>query len=252
METIAAAISTIAFVVIVVMYFIMRGLTHNFSVPFAKGIAGNIKLKQAAEAKLPSKTYHALHNVTLPAGEGTTQIDHVFVSRYGIFVVEVKNMKGWIYGKENEAQWTQKFYRQSFTFQNPLRQNYKHVKALELIPGVPAEAIYSVIAFTGEGTLKNKMPANVTNTHGCIKYIKSFKKPVLTQAQVKAVVAQIEAVRLKPSRRTDRKHVAQLKRAKRKCPRCGHKMVLRIAKGNGNKFWGCSAFPKCREMQKVG
>jgi len=94
METIAAAISTIAFIVIMVMYFIIHGLAHNFSLPFAKGLAGNIKLKQAAEAKLPSKTYHAPHNVTLPAGEGTTQIDHIFVSRYAIFAVETKHMKG--------------------------------------------------------------------------------------------------------------------------------------------------------------
>lgn len=34
-----------------------------------------------------------------------------------------------------------------------------------------------------------------------------------------------------------------------KCPTCGSEMVLRIAKKGpkaGEKFWGCSAFPKCR------
>jgi restriction system protein len=37
------------------------------------------------------------------------------------------------------------------------------------------------------------------------------------------------------------------------CPICGSKMVLRIAKKGtnaGEKFWGCSAFPKCRSTAR--
>jgi ssDNA-binding Zn-finger/Zn-ribbon topoisomerase 1 len=33
------------------------------------------------------------------------------------------------------------------------------------------------------------------------------------------------------------------------CPKCGAKMILRTAtrgENKGNKFWGCSQFPKCR------
>lgn len=38
------------------------------------------------------------------------------------------------------------------------------------------------------------------------------------------------------------------------CPRCGAKLVIRIAshgKYAGNKFWGCSAFPKCRYIEEI-
>ncbi|MDZ7854092.1 MAG: nuclease-related domain-containing protein [Halomonas sp.] len=83
---------------------------------------------------MPAETYKPIHNVTLPTPDGSTQIDHIFVSRFGIFVVETKNMKGWIFGDKDQAQWTQKIYRKSFRFQNPLRQNYKHVKSLEKSP----------------------------------------------------------------------------------------------------------------------
>jgi ssDNA-binding Zn-finger/Zn-ribbon topoisomerase 1 len=218
--------------------------------PSMKGWFGEAAVKLIAKLRLPRKTYHPIHNVTLPTAEGgTTQIDHIFVSRYGIFVVETKHMKGWIYGCENEPQWTQKFHRKSFRFQNPLRQNYKHIKALEAVPGVSPETLHSVIAFTGKGTLKSKIPANVTSGNGYIRYIKSFQTPILSQAQVQAVIAQIEANRLAPSRKTHRQHVAQLK-SQRKCPRCGSEMILRIAK-RGSKFWGCSAFPKCRMTQDI-
>lgn len=224
-----------------------------------KGILGEALVKVAAKLRLPAETYYPIHNVTLPTPDGTTQIDHVFVSRFGIFVVETKNMKGWIFGGENQAQWTQTLFKKSFKFQNPLRQNYKHVKALEAALDVPAEAIRSVIVFFGGGTFKSPMPANVTSGGGYIKYIKSFREPVLSELEVQNAVSQIQAGRLAPSRETHRQHVQQLRTrfdpaAERKCPKCGSGMVLRTAKQSANarnQFWGCSAYPRCRAVQNV-
>jgi len=210
--------------------------------------------------RLPHNIYHPIHNVTLPTLYGTTQIDHIFVSRYGIFVVETKNMKGWIFGGEKQARWTQKIYKKSFKFQNPLRQNYKHVKALEAALDVPSwEAIHSVIVFAGESTFKTPMPAKVTRGGGYIRYIRSFRDPVLSEEQVHDVVAKIQAGRLSPSFKTHRQHVRNLKsrsnpEAERKCPKCGSAMVLRtVRRGSraGNRFWGCSTYPECRVTQNV-
>ncbi len=219
-----------------------------------KGILGEALVRFAAKLALPAKTYHGIHDVTLPTPDGTTQIDHIFVSRFGIFVVETKNMKGWIIGSEKQPQWTQKRFKKSFKFQNPLRQNYKHVKTLEAALDVPPEVIQSVVVFSGESTFKSPMPVNVTRGVGYIRYIKSFREPVLPDSEVHQVVAQIQSGRLEPSRETNRKHVQQLKsrsnpQSERKCPDCGSDMVLRMAKRGpnaGNQFWGCSAYPKCK------
>lgn len=227
--------------------------------PWFKGLCGEALVKFAAKLRLPADAYHRIHNVTLATPDGTTQIDHVFVSRFGIFVVETKNMKGWIFGGQNQAQWTQKIYKKTFRFQNPLRQNYKHVKALESALDVPPEVIHSVVVFAGESTFKSPMPANVTQGGGYIKYIKSFSQPVLSESEVQRVLAQIQSGRLKPNRETHRQHVQQLRSrsdptAERTCPKCGCSMVLRTAKrgpGAGNQFWGCSAYPKCRVLQNV-
>ncbi|MCH8493433.1 MAG: NERD domain-containing protein [Idiomarina sp.] len=224
-----------------------------------KGLLGELLVKLAAKLRLPKDTYHRIHNVTLPTPDGTTQIDHIFVSRYGIFVVETKNMKGWIFGGENQAEWTQKIFKKSFKFQNPLRQNYKHTKALEATLEVPAELIHSVVVFTGESTFKSPMPANVRGGGGYITYIKSFTNPVLSEAQVQRVMSQIESGRLAPSRKTHRQHVEQLRAradtsAERKCPKCGSSLVLRKAKRGANagkEFWGCSGYPKCRLVQNI-
>jgi hypothetical protein len=111
--------------------------------PWAKGQIGELLVRLFAHWQLDKQTYRRLHNVTLNTPDGTTQIDHVFLSPYGIFVLETKNMSGWIFGSEKQAQWTQKLYKRTFKFQNPLRQNYKHLKALEATLGVnrPLESV---------------------------------------------------------------------------------------------------------------
>lgn len=179
--------------------------------PWFKGLAGEALVALAAKLRLPASTYHRLHNVTLPTPDGTTQIDHIFVSRYGIFVVETKNMKGWIFGGERQAQWTQKIYKRTFRFQNPLRQNYKHVKALESALDVSPEHIHSVVVFNGASRFKTPMPANVTWGGAYITYIKSFTNPVLSESEVRDVLSQIKSGRLAPTRETHRQHVQQLR-----------------------------------------
>jgi len=230
-----------------------------FKTPWFKGIFGEGLVKLAAWLRLPSDTYHRIHNVTLETPDGTTQIDHVVVSRFGIFVVETKTMKGWIFGGEHQAQWTQKIFKKSFRFQNPLRQNYKHVKALEAVLDVTPEVIHSVVVFAGQSTFKTSMPANVTRGGGFITYIKSFDTPVLSEPEVKSAVDQIQSGRLAPSRATHRRHVQQLGKrsnpsAERQCPKCGSRMVLRTARRGsnaGNQFWGCSSYPGCRYMRAM-
>ncbi|WP_040259307.1 nuclease-related domain-containing protein [Pseudomonas massiliensis] len=226
---------------------------------WAKGHLGELLARFAAYLHLDQKTYRRLHNLTLDTPDGTTQIDHVFLSPYGIFVLETKNMSGWIFGSEGQAQWTQKLYKRSFKFQNPLRQNYKHLKALEAALGISPEHVHSVIAFVGSSTFKTEMPANVTQGGGFVRYIESFRQPVFSEAEVCAMLSALQTGRHAPTRATHREHVQRLQQradptAKRLCPKCGSALVVRTAKSGakaGQQFWGCSAFPKCRVMQSL-
>ena len=126
-----------------------------------KGVAGEFMVNISAKLMLNKDEYHLIKNVTLPTEDGTTQIDHIIVSKYGIFVVETKNMKGWIFGSPNQPTWTQKIYQHSYKFQNPLRQNYKHVKTIESLLGLDDQQVYPVVVFVGGSTFKTDMPENV-------------------------------------------------------------------------------------------
>lgn len=167
--------------------------------PWVKGYLGELLVRLFAHLQLDRQTYRRLHNVILPTPDGTTQIDHVFLSRYGIFVVETKNMSGWIFGSERQAQWTQKLYRRTFKFQNPLRQNYKHLKALEAALGINPEHLHSVITFVGGSAFKTEMPANVTQGIGFIRYIKSFQLPVFSETEVDAMLQALQTGRRTPT-----------------------------------------------------
>ncbi len=67
------------------------GMLANF-----KGWIGETQGAIAHALLLDGKVYRSINNVTIPTASGTTQTDHVIVSPFGIFVVEAKNMKGWI------------------------------------------------------------------------------------------------------------------------------------------------------------
>lgn len=229
-----------------------------------KGMMGEFAVKIGAALALPSLVYRRYHNVTLPTVDGTTQIDHVFVSVFGVFVVETKNMGGWIFGSEKNREWTQVFPNaEKYKFQNPLRQNYRHVRAMEEALagiGLPRGTVKSVVIFVGDADLKTEMPENVTAGFGeAGRYIRSFRTRVLSERQVAEICTTIETGRMKPSWGTNRQHVWNLRQRKdgsapRLCPRCGRTMVLRTAKqgpGAGEQFWGCKGFPACRMVQKV-
>ncbi|MFT6914042.1 MAG: restriction system protein [Motiliproteus sp.] len=228
-----------------------------FKSPWFKGFIGEVQVNLAVKFLLDRKQYHLIKNVTLPTEDGTTQIDHIIVSRFGVFVIETKNMKGWIFGSANQPYWTQQIFKHKSKFQNPLRQNYKHVKTLETALDIKPEHIYSLIVFVGDSAFKTDMPENVTFAGGFIRYIKSRTEPVLSDVQVRLVVQKIESGRLTRSIKTHVEHVKHVKDIVKqkntdpKCPKCSSPMVLREAKkgqNKGNQFWGCSSFPKCRSV----
>ena len=82
--------------------------------PWGKGQMGELFVRFMLRLRLDKTVYLPLHNVTLATPDGSTQIDHVLVSRFGIFSIETKNMQGWIFGSERQAEWTQKIYKRSF------------------------------------------------------------------------------------------------------------------------------------------
>ena len=100
-------------------------------------------------------------------------------------MVETKNMSGWIFGSERSPEWTQVIYSWKSRFQNPLRQNYKHVKAVEYSLKLSPTQVHSVVVFVGTGEARTEMPDNVIWGKRVLPfYIKTFLKEVILEEEL--------------------------------------------------------------------
>ena len=123
--------------------------------------------------------YRQITDVIIPNGKGgTTQLDHVIISQFGIFVVETKNRNGVIFGKPDDSRWQQINARRIYEFQNPLTQNEGHIQALVQLMRLPRWAFHSIIFFCGEARFQSPMPFNV-RTEGVTTVVRSKNKILL-------------------------------------------------------------------------
>lgn len=179
--------------------------------PAIKGRIGEKYVFNGLKKHLDQTQYTIINDVTLPLEDGgTTQIDHIVVSPFGVFVIETKNMSGWIFGNEKQAKWTQTIHRSKYPFQNPLRQNYKHTKTLSHLLDMPHEQFQSVVVFTPNAELKTKMPKNVGYLEEMMVYIKSFEQEIINHKLKLRVLALIDAIKLEQGRKTNKQHVKYL------------------------------------------
>ena len=174
---------------------------------------GELIVRNTIRKHFHSPNYHLLNHITIKYGSSTTQIDHILVSRHGVFVIETKNYKGWIFANAKQATWTQVLYRLKFKFQNPIHQNHRHVVAVrELLDFLPQDAIKSVVVFSGNAEFKTEKPLGVFTISEMIEYLKGCNEELLSENRVQFAVGRIETARMAISSKTDVEHVEALKK----------------------------------------
>ena len=227
------------------------------SSPAMKGRIGEFEVKRYLN-KLDAEEYTVLHDVLLPTAKGkTSQLDHLVISKAGVFVIETKNYRGWIYGNERSKQWTQVIYKRKEKFYNPLFQNYGHIQALKQIVGEQFHIpYYSLVVFSERAVLKkievSTLDTHVMQTGQLLKCIRGYQEEVLTPMQRKGILYRLQAMSIE-GKEARSAHVQQIQKdqAEKKaqikagiCPKCGGSLVQR--KGRNGPFYGCSHFPACR------
>lgn len=204
--------------------YIMLGLFLAFCVilklllPRLKGAMGESAVKIKLNS-LDKEKYRIINNLVLENKQGntkTTQIDHLVVSRYGIFSVETKNYKGWIYGSEHAKKWTQNIYGNKTNFMNPILQNYAHIKAVESIikDSYPDMRYFSIVAFSPEAEIKfkvkNSVVCKISQVAKNIEELSSTE--IINETDVDSILKLIEENKLNIS---NREHVKNLKEIKK-------------------------------------
>lgn len=193
---------------LVIPLLFLKALLQN---PKVKGRIGERVVRSVIGKDLDEETYIEFHDLIIPSRSGTTQIDHIYVSIFGIFVIETKNYTGWIFGSEKQSKWTQVVYKQKHYFQNPLRQNYAHIKALSELLKLPEEKFHSMVVFLGDCELKTQMPPNVCRIRQAASYIRRFQTTLLLPQEIEAAIAVLSSNEYQADGEKLRAHTERLK-----------------------------------------
>lgn len=193
----------------------------------------------------------------LQVGNKTTQIDHIVVSNYGIFVIETKNYKGWIMGNEYDEYWKQIIYKRKEKLYNPIKQNYGHIMALKGVLKNFSNLNYiSIVTFTTNADIKVTTKTDVIYTTKLLKTIEKYNNHAISDENKEAIYMKLLSLNIdnKDNRKTHVQAIHNdIKEKNNKinnnlCPICGGELVTRY--GKYGEFKGCSNFPKCRFTAK--
>ena len=210
-----------------------------------------------------------LRNVYVPRDSGSTsEIDVLYITRKGLFVLEVKNYSGLILGREQDRNWVQllnagrswfgrRKYRK-YSFFNPIRQNQLHIDALSgfLDLDIP---IFSVVVFSDRCDLsrvelssEDLILCQLEDLPGEIRFLWRTHADELTETQVNRIYQRLQPL-THPDRHTRKAHIrsAQAQRtAQGICPLCGARLVRRTSR-TGHPFLGCTNYPNCHYTQDL-
>ena len=269
-------IVTGAFLVfLLLIHFVFRSRSKNgddtgrYSL-FSAGDSGEFAVARQLR-RLPNE-YLVINDLLLSRGHGhTTQIDHVVISPYGIFVIETKNISGDIYGGYGAPKWKRYlntwwhgFHRTHYLeFQNPIRQNQAHVEALKrVLAQFMQVAPISIIAFSPKAIVHAQAhDALIIYWSQVRRCIKQYKSPVLTTEECNRIYEYLRSINIR-DKATRKNHAAQaqqnlmmhVQRVQQAieqgvCPKCGGKLIRR--QGQYGAFYGCSNYTNCKFTQQV-
>lgn len=129
----------------------LNGKSNKESV--RKGELGEYKI-DIQLAQLPA-SYKYISDVMLENSKsisGYSQIDHIVISPFGIYIIETKNYQGTIYGNRERKEWS---VNGKFKMMNPFNQNYGHVQIVnKLLKNKYQDHFISIVSFTKRSTFK--------------------------------------------------------------------------------------------------
>ncbi len=163
--------------------------------------------------RLDQSKYKVLNNIVLSSNGNTdtTQIDHIVVSVYGIFCIETKMHKGWIFGSVHKKYWTQVLYKKKYRLYNPLRQNYAHIKSLEFLLGEKIKSpIISLVAFPRASRLKIDDLKLISNGQGTIANLLKYQDVIYDQTEIQTIYEVIKNSSIK-DKEIDAEHIRQIR-----------------------------------------
>lgn len=247
--------NSLVYIVIGFILYFTVVLFKKYYSPRFRGAQGEREVARLLR-RLNKNDYRVYNDIYLRINDRTTQIDHLVISIYGIFVIETKTYKGWIFGNQNSKYWTQTLFRKKYKIYNPIIQNWTHINFLrKILSDFRNLNFFSIIVFAGSAKLK-KIDSSVPVIYKrkLLRTIKKNREVYLTHNQLDRIdhVLKEELIDKKEIKKEHNKYVKRnIKRnaISQTCPKCGGKVVIR--NGKYGNFYGCSNYPECSHTKRI-
>lgn len=184
----------------------------------------------------------------------SAQIDHIFISAAGIYVIETKNYSGEIYGSENQREWTQVLAggNTKNKLPSPVKQNATHIYLVKKITGRRYHTDGMVVFV--QGNARHIADASVMTVPQFCTSLENLQScHLLTPADIRDAYEKLiqnrDSYKITPEEHMKNIRKTQNDIARNICPRCGKKLVLRD--GKYGRFYGCSGYPDCKFTKDV-
>ena len=156
----------------------------------AAGLQGENRMRHLLDDRLEEPTYVVMHDVIIPGLYGMpTQIDHLVISTYGVFVVEMKNWKGDL--EARATRWLQRKGPREQMLKNPIRQNAQHVKTIATRLNIPEDLIHNLVAVPPQARFSGGRPEGVYFFEQVPEAIRSHATPVIKPEQVPEIASAV-------------------------------------------------------------
>lgn len=198
-----------------------------------------------------SKEYHVLNDIMIDINGVTHQIDHIVVSKYGIFVIETKQYNGFITGEKYDVKWIRHVGKKKYYYTNPIRQNYGHILSLSELLNLDKDKFINIVSIPSAAKLKIKDDGEVVRYGKVMNKICSYKDEIISN--VNEIVETILNSNIK-DKQIKKEHVNTIKRNHSEdfskiCPKCKGNLIQKT--GKYGTFLACSNYPKCRYTKNI-
>lgn len=159
---------------------------------FFKIILNKLSADSKAQCTLEDRIYQEFKELQILFDGLNEQIDYVYLSRFGIFVVATPDYQGRIWGSNGQKQWMYQFFNIKNVFENPLWKNQKYIMVLSEQLKLSPRVFYSVVVFKNSCRFQTIMPDNVLLSSGFSEYIAQYDDEVLSDDELVRVKTLLE------------------------------------------------------------
>ena len=216
-----------------------------------RGEEGEKKVAQKLN-RCATGNFRLLNDIVLMDSKGESyQIDHIFINENGIWIIETKNWSGYIYGTDEQKEWTQvlAYGKEKNRMYSPVKQNLTHAYKIQKI--LKTTVIPLVVFVSAD--IRNVKSGYVCRLEDLPRVVKRNYGFRLSNGEIERYYQTI-LVHQSRCYITSEEHSKKQEERKARveegfCPKCGARLVERY--GKNGVFCGCSRYPNCNFTMKM-